>query len=103
VTPNLIGEGSCQNWVTKQFHIEVGIDDGLTCRATAGRPEVPLSLSKFATMLRKRYYLGVVTYGGLEYDGRHDQLVDPDTFERCRSFWIQGTRPGRSSGCISIT
>ena len=55
---------------------------GLTCRATAQRPEAPLSLSKFATLLRKRYYLGVVTYAGMEYEGRHEPLIDHDTFER---------------------
>ena len=67
---------------------------GLTCRATANQPEGPLSLSKFAKLLRRRYYLGVVTYRGMEYEGRHDRLVDPDTFERVQELMDSRIKAG---------
>jgi site-specific DNA recombinase len=44
-------------------------------------PAGPVSDSKLATMLRDRYYLGHVTYQGVEYDGRHEALVSPELFE----------------------
>jgi hypothetical protein len=33
-------------------------------------------------MLRDRYYLGFVTYDGIEYTGRHKPLINPDLFDR---------------------
>ena len=40
-----------------------------------------MSKSMVARMLRDRYYLGVVTYKGVEYPGNHEPLVDVATFE----------------------
>src|SRR5207248_5014070 len=48
---------------------------------TINRPAAPLSLSKFGKMLSNRYYLGVVTYRGVEYEGKHPALVSVQTFE----------------------
>ena len=54
---------------------------GLMQRATPKRPERPLPMNKLHTVLRNRYYVGVVTYNGIEYQGKHEPLVDPITFE----------------------
>jgi DNA invertase Pin-like site-specific DNA recombinase len=56
-------------------------DRGL--RALPGRKRAggPMPLSRVATMLRNRYYLGIVTFKGIEYAGKHEPLVDPDTFQ----------------------
>ena len=35
-----------------------------------------------AQLLRDRYYLGYITYEGVEYQGRHEPLVTPDLFDR---------------------
>ena len=35
----------------------------------------PISAKYLARVLRDRYYLGVVTYEGEEYAGRHEALV----------------------------
>jgi site-specific DNA recombinase len=51
--------------------------EGLT--TTAGKP---LTLSKFGELLRNRYYLGLVIYCGVEYEGKHPALVEPEMFER---------------------
>ena len=41
-----------------------------------------MALSKFAKLLRNRYYLGVVTYRGVEYPGKHPALVSAELFAR---------------------
>jgi len=60
-------------------------DLGLTNRAAGSRPERPLHLSKLAKMLRNPYYIGIVTYKGVQYPGRHQPLVPPALFERVQA------------------
>jgi site-specific DNA recombinase len=55
-------------------------DRGLTQRPTATRAARPLPLNKLHEVLRNRYYLGVVTWRGVEYEGRHPALVDVAVF-----------------------
>ena len=38
--------------------------------------------STLAVMLRNRYYLGIVTYNGAEYPGRHEPLVTQELFDQ---------------------
>jgi hypothetical protein len=33
-------------------------------------------------MLRDRYYLGYITYNGIEYPGRHEPLIDQELFDK---------------------
>jgi site-specific DNA recombinase len=54
---------------------------GLRTRATANRTSIGISTSKLGSMLRDRYYLGVVTYQGEEFPGRHTPLVTPELFD----------------------
>ena len=42
----------------------------------------PLPPSNVAHMLKNRYYIGKVTFMGMEYDGRHQPLVPESLFER---------------------
>ena len=65
---------------------------GLLTRPTARRPAQPVSKTKLSQMLRDRYYLGIVTYKGAEYDGRHEQLIDDALFDR-----VQEVIEGRST------
>jgi site-specific DNA recombinase len=53
---------------------------GLTYRATAKQAARPVAAKKLGELLRNRYYLGVVTWRGVEYPGKHQPLVDPVTF-----------------------
>jgi site-specific DNA recombinase len=53
---------------------------GLRTRPTRKHPAKPLSRTQIARMLRSRYYVGVVTYGGFEYEGQHESLTDEATF-----------------------
>jgi len=54
---------------------------GLTHRPTANRAERPLTANKLHAVLRNRYYLGLVTWRGVEHEGKHQPLVDAETFE----------------------
>ncbi len=58
---------------------------GLRTRATSKRPAGPISDASLAKLLRDRYYLGVVTYKGQEFTGRHQPLVDLKLFNRVQA------------------
>ncbi len=72
-------------FATGDYTLET-LQDTLTDRGLRTRPgrhpAGPVSISKLASMLRDRYYLGYVTYQGIEYQGRHQPLVTPELFER---------------------
>jgi site-specific DNA recombinase len=55
---------------------------GLTFRPTRKQPERPVPLNKLQQILRSRYYIGYVTWRGVEYEGKHPKLVDAETFLR---------------------
>lgn len=57
-------------------------EQGLTTRRTARWEEKPLSRSQLGVILRDPYYLGMVTYKGQVYPGRHEALVSAEVFER---------------------
>ncbi|MBV9011129.1 MAG: recombinase family protein [Pseudonocardiales bacterium] len=57
-------------------------DAGLRTKGNRRYGPRAISLHSLGTMLRDRYYLGFVTYDGIEYPGRHKALIDPDLFER---------------------
>ena len=40
-----------------------------------------MTFNKLHQILRNRYYLGLVTWRGVEYEGKHPALVDVATFE----------------------
>ncbi|MGH2848259.1 MAG: recombinase zinc beta ribbon domain-containing protein [Thermoleophilaceae bacterium] len=55
---------------------------GLTTRPTPTRPAKPISRSQLAALLANPYYVGTVRYAGVEYEGRHEHLIDHATFAR---------------------
>jgi site-specific DNA recombinase len=60
-------------------------DRGLFTRPTPTRAPKPLSRSQLAVMLANPYYIGIVRYAGVEYDGNHEPLIDKVTFQRARA------------------
>jgi len=58
---------------------------GLRTRPTAKKPEKPLSRSQLAAMLQNPYYVGVVRYAGVEYEGRHEHLIDGASFAKAKA------------------
>jgi len=55
---------------------------GLVMPMTGKYPGGSISAEKLRLMLRDRYYLGIVTYKGVEYPGRHQPLISEELFER---------------------
>ncbi|HEV8556833.1 MAG TPA: recombinase family protein, partial [Actinophytocola sp.] len=53
---------------------------GLTSRPTATTPGGPIGLTTIYHMLANPYYMGVVSYRGIHYEGKHPALVEPDVW-----------------------
>ena len=58
---------------------------GLRTRPTKKRAAMPLSRSRLAVILQNPYYVGIVRYAGIEYEGRHERLIDERTFIRAKA------------------
>ena len=54
---------------------------GFRGHATRKSPGKPLVKSNVHDMFRNRYYIGIVTWDGIDYEGRHEPLIDLDTFD----------------------
>jgi hypothetical protein len=52
----------------------------LTSRGSSNRPSKPVVVRHVHNILRNRFYLGLFTWGGVEYRGTHEQLVSIETF-----------------------
>jgi site-specific DNA recombinase len=48
------------------------------------RPAAPLATSHISSILKNRYYVGAITFEGVEYRGRHQPLVSEELFDRCQ-------------------
>jgi site-specific DNA recombinase len=53
---------------------------GLTSRPTATRPAEPISLNSMYSILKNPYYMGIVSYQGIHYEGKQPALVEPDVW-----------------------
>ena len=54
---------------------------GLLSKPTPKRPSQPIVISAFHEMLKNPYYIGIVRYRGIEYQGKHEPLIDRQTFD----------------------
>jgi hypothetical protein len=54
----------------------------------------PVSIHKIGEMLRDRYYLGLVTYNGEEYPGRHEPLISQELFDQVQRVLYAERRAG---------
>lgn len=54
---------------------------GLVSRSTPKRPSRPISNSAFHDLLRNPYYVGIVDYRGVRYDGKHPPLINQRIFD----------------------
>lgn len=75
-----------ETYATGQYGVtrlhEMATAKGLLQRPTKNRPARPMHLSRFAHMLHNRYYIGYVSYRGVEYKGKHPPLVSRELFEQ---------------------
>jgi hypothetical protein len=61
---------------------------GLRTRPTPARPSKPLELSGIGSILKHPYYMGVIRYGGKEFEGRHEPLISASLFKRVQQMLI---------------
>jgi site-specific DNA recombinase len=54
---------------------------GLLSKPTPKRPARPIAISAFHEMLKNPYYIGIVRYRGVDYEGKHPPLIDKQTFD----------------------
>ena len=68
------------NWTVSQLakHL-AGL--GLDVPATPSKPARPITKGRLYTLLRHPYYKGVVQFQGVEYAGKHEPLVDEETWQ----------------------
>jgi site-specific DNA recombinase len=83
-------------WPTRKLAAYL-TDQGLRTRPTRRSPERPLTANRIQEMLRNPYYIGTVIWNGRSYPGKHETLVDPDTFDTVQGLLagarISGERP----------
>ena len=61
---------------------------GLTTRATPRIPSQPINKKSLNSVLINPYYKGIVSYQGVEYDGTHPALVNPDTWQQVQDILL---------------
>jgi site-specific DNA recombinase len=54
---------------------------GLVSRPTPKRPSRPITISALHELLRNPYYIGIVDYRGVRYDGKHPPLISQRIFD----------------------
>ena len=72
---------STGDWTLRQLTAELE-RRGFRSVATARKPSGRVHLAQVAKMLTRPYYIGIVTFRGIEYEGRHEPVVDRATFEK---------------------
>jgi site-specific DNA recombinase len=84
------------NWTTRAIaaHLE---RRGLRSRATPKVPSRPVRVKTIQEVLRNPYYIGVVVYRGKRVTGRHERLIDRETFDHVQALLsarsVSGDRP----------
>ncbi len=72
---------------------------GLRSRATPRKPAKELGVNDLSSVLRNDYYIGVVRYAGVVAEGRHEKLIDDETFQAVQDLLtskrVSGERPWR--------
>ena len=58
---------------------------GLTTRGTALQVSKPVDAKTLMRSLSNPYYRGIVTYKGVQYDGKHPRLIDDETWHRVQA------------------
>jgi site-specific DNA recombinase len=68
-------------WTIRTLLAEL-TERGLTTVPGPKTPGRPLTVSHLHRLLRHPYYVGIVRYRGVLYEGKHEPLVDNDTWQR---------------------
>ena len=70
-------------WTTAMIRDELQ-KHGVMTLPKPSRPSAPIALSHVHTILKNRYYVGVVTFEGVEYPGKHEALISEQLFARAQ-------------------
>lgn len=70
---------------------------GLRTRETTKVPSKAVQRSRIWKMLSNSYYAGIVSYGGVQYEGIHEPLVDLPTWRRVQEVLTQNRTAGDRS------
>lgn len=84
-------------WTTAMIRDELEAH-GVTTLPRPNRPSRPLAVSHVHSILKNRYYVGIVTYEGVEYEGNHPRLISEQLFaevQRVRSARVQSREKPR--------
>lgn len=84
------------DWTLNRLAHELSVR-GLRKRATRKRTAEPLTGKQLQTVLRNPYYMGTVTWQGMEYDGKHPKLVTPEIFEQVQNVLTAHRQSGERS------
>ena len=68
-------------------------DLGLDTPATPRRPSRPITKKQLHNILLNPYYKGIVTYNGVQYEGKQPLIIDPGTWEK-----VQGVLKSHVNG-----
>ena len=79
-------------WTTQTLRDELD-HQGVRSVPRPKKPAGPLAVSQVDSILKNRYYVGVVTFEGAEYPGRHEALISEDLYQR-----VQAVRQSRHEG-----
>jgi site-specific DNA recombinase len=85
------------DWTLNSLALELqtrGLTQRPTKKRVAGRPFLPNALHN---ILRNRYYLGYVRYRGVEGEGKHQALIDIETFEKVQRVLVDHRVSGERS------
>ena len=69
-------------------------EKGLTTRSSPKHPSQPLVVRHVHNILRSRLYLGLFTWGGVEYQGSHEPLVNIETFATVQAIMASRRKVG---------
>jgi DNA invertase Pin-like site-specific DNA recombinase len=69
------------DWTIRTLLAEL-TERGLTTVPGPRTPGRPLTVSHLHRLLRHPYYVGIVRYQGVLYEGKHERLVDHETWQR---------------------
>ena len=67
-------------WTVPMIRDEL-VKRGVTTLPRPNRPSRPIAISHIYSILKNRYYVGMVIYEGVEYRGTHPALIDEALFE----------------------
>jgi site-specific DNA recombinase len=52
----------------------------------------PISVQMMSKIIKNKFYIGIMTVAGVEYEGTHERLIDEEVFYKCQAILNKGNR-----------